>query len=680
MSVSSQSILQEFVKSRSESAFRELVTDHMPLVYSTALRRTNYASGIAQDVAQDVFTRLARKADSLPKDVCLPAWLYRQTCRIAANSMRGEDRRLKRESLASDLMNNPESAPEHELVGELDEAMMKLPKTAREVLILRFFGNQDHRTVGKILGVSEEAARKRTDRALDALRRLFEKRGLRVSTPAVVAALTGLNSKNLSAATSAQISSQALKSPALKASLATTLTGVLAGILGVSTIAGGILTTRKTSAQTETPFPRLSERTHSPSPTSETANLITRIKQTCQGPENILGQIKLFALLEELTDQEIPAFVASSSDQLTRLERELCYNHLLKRWMKSDPVSAMNFALTSQVSLLIKYENLDQHDSGPDERFLYNLASGWSPEKPSKAFHWSVEHHEEIENLHGRSALEILTTYLMLQIGDNEGVQAQLHALTQVPTQLQVDALKQIYCVEGGGAFLQLKNIPGLLDHLPKVTDPTLQEELRQSLWTAWASKQPDEMLVHLATLEGKEALKARLALLGPIHPLGEIQTFAGGNTVNQMNGEPYATLQEREQDALETGLATGLTKTEAQREIVRWLALHGASQQVTALIARIEGSHGSDGALEDAIRAKLRDEELKSSDRYLEWHTETLNLALLIENQERRREITRAIFRDSLQYPSLARFLLDQTDPAESLRPELEAMMNQKK
>jgi RNA polymerase sigma factor (sigma-70 family) len=144
MSVSSQSLLREFVASRSEPAFRELVTDHMPLVYSTALRRTNHASGIAQEVAQDVFTRLARKADSLPKDVCLPAWLYCQTCRLAANAMRGEDRRLKRESIATELMTHSETHPESELVAELDEAMMKLPETSREVLILRFFGWPGH--------------------------------------------------------------------------------------------------------------------------------------------------------------------------------------------------------------------------------------------------------------------------------------------------------------------------------------------------------------------------------------------------------------------------------------------------------------------------------------------------------------------------------------------------------
>ena len=54
-------LLSRFAKERSESAFGELVTRHLPLVYSTALRQTAGDSHLAQDIAQLVFADLAVK-------------------------------------------------------------------------------------------------------------------------------------------------------------------------------------------------------------------------------------------------------------------------------------------------------------------------------------------------------------------------------------------------------------------------------------------------------------------------------------------------------------------------------------------------------------------------------------------------------------------------------------------
>ena len=50
-----QVLLAEFVKNRSEAAFRELVARYLNLVYSTAFRLVGGDAHRAQDVSQSVF-------------------------------------------------------------------------------------------------------------------------------------------------------------------------------------------------------------------------------------------------------------------------------------------------------------------------------------------------------------------------------------------------------------------------------------------------------------------------------------------------------------------------------------------------------------------------------------------------------------------------------------------------
>jgi len=56
-----QELLREFVESGSEGAFQCLVDRHINLVFATALRRLRDA-GTAQEITQNVFVALARKA------------------------------------------------------------------------------------------------------------------------------------------------------------------------------------------------------------------------------------------------------------------------------------------------------------------------------------------------------------------------------------------------------------------------------------------------------------------------------------------------------------------------------------------------------------------------------------------------------------------------------------------
>src|SRR5579871_3098726 len=75
--VADSELLRRYADERSEVAFAELVRRHLDLVYSVALRQVAGDVHLAEDVAQQVFAALARKAGTLVGRPALSGWLYR---------------------------------------------------------------------------------------------------------------------------------------------------------------------------------------------------------------------------------------------------------------------------------------------------------------------------------------------------------------------------------------------------------------------------------------------------------------------------------------------------------------------------------------------------------------------------------------------------------------------------
>lgn len=185
-------LLCRYADEGSEAAFTELVQRHVNLVYGAALRRTGGDPHRAAEVAQQVFTALARNARKLSHHALLPAWLHTATRNAALNLMISEQRRQVRETEALALdaatAGGAASPDWNQLRPLLDAAIDELPEADRIAVILRFLEHRPFAEIAATLQVSEDAARMRTDRALDKLRPALARRGI-TSTSAALGAV-----------------------------------------------------------------------------------------------------------------------------------------------------------------------------------------------------------------------------------------------------------------------------------------------------------------------------------------------------------------------------------------------------------------------------------------------------------------------------------------------------------
>ncbi|MGC3959403.1 MAG: sigma-70 family RNA polymerase sigma factor [Verrucomicrobiota bacterium] len=198
--------LQQFSRAGNQSAFRDLVRRHIDLVFATALRKVGDAGG-AEEISQNVFGVLARKAWQFAPDDSLPAWLHKTTLLESQAWQRGEMRRRQREQAAAELgttMKTPDEEPAFRaLVPLLDEALLSLREKDREALLLRYYESQSLKDVGAALGVNDDTAQKRVQSALEKLSQFFQRRGFKTAT---VAATTAALQQTAASATTATVS------------------------------------------------------------------------------------------------------------------------------------------------------------------------------------------------------------------------------------------------------------------------------------------------------------------------------------------------------------------------------------------------------------------------------------------------------------------------------------------
>jgi RNA polymerase sigma factor (sigma-70 family) len=201
MMTDDMALLREYARRDSEAAFARLVSRHINLVYSVALRQVRDPH-LAEEITQAVFIILARKAKSLNAKTILSGWLCRTARYASANALTIQRRRQHREQEAymQSILNESESDQSRRSGAEtdawtqiaplLDTALAQLGKTDHNAVVLRFFEGRNFNEVGAALGANEDAAKKRVTRAVEKLRKFFTKRGLTLSAAAIGGAIS----------------------------------------------------------------------------------------------------------------------------------------------------------------------------------------------------------------------------------------------------------------------------------------------------------------------------------------------------------------------------------------------------------------------------------------------------------------------------------------------------------
>lgn len=236
-----RSLLRSYVQDHSETALAEIVRRHLALVYHAALRQTGGRQALAEEISQSVFTDLARKAPLLLDRSVLAGWLHTSTRFAAGKALRAEARRRAREQAAfamqdSDVQNHETAAHWERLRPVIDEALHALEETDREAVLLRFFEGRAFAEIGARLLLTEEAARKRVERALEKMARALSQRGIASTSAALSIALAQLSAAPAPASLGSTVIAAALHATA------TRVLPVAASLTLMLLLVGGVVT------------------------------------------------------------------------------------------------------------------------------------------------------------------------------------------------------------------------------------------------------------------------------------------------------------------------------------------------------------------------------------------------------------------------------------------------------
>lgn len=147
---------------KNDSEVSHILQTYGDMLYRTAWLLLGNPHDV-QDTLQEVLLRYLEKSPAFVSREHEKAWLLRVTANCCKDCLRA-----RRRHSHADLESLRECLPARES-GHLQE-LYALPAKWKTVLILHYFEGYSVKEIGKILGLSESAVKKRLQRARDALR------------------------------------------------------------------------------------------------------------------------------------------------------------------------------------------------------------------------------------------------------------------------------------------------------------------------------------------------------------------------------------------------------------------------------------------------------------------------------------------------------------------------------
>jgi RNA polymerase sigma factor (sigma-70 family) len=193
--------LQRYASTGDAHAFRELVQAHGAMVHATALRVTRDAAA-AQDVAQETFLELARKAGGITQSVA--AWLHRVAWNRACDAVRRESTRKRVEESMAETWHTDREATWLDIEPHVDASLNELPSELREVLVLYFLEGRTQAEVARHLGKNQATVSRAIERGISAMREALRSRGV-IAGAGLVALFTAQSAQAMPIAVQASL-------------------------------------------------------------------------------------------------------------------------------------------------------------------------------------------------------------------------------------------------------------------------------------------------------------------------------------------------------------------------------------------------------------------------------------------------------------------------------------------
>jgi len=173
----------EGVRRRDRQALSVFFGRFAPRVYDLAYRMLGETSA-AEDATQEVFLRVYKGAPTLDPERRPDPWVLRITQNVCRDVWRSKHHRIALQSRpadegeAVDALVSPTPDPERRAVESerrdaVQRAILELPTSLREVVLLHDYEDLSHPEIADVLGTSHAAVRKRYSRALSKLGELL---------------------------------------------------------------------------------------------------------------------------------------------------------------------------------------------------------------------------------------------------------------------------------------------------------------------------------------------------------------------------------------------------------------------------------------------------------------------------------------------------------------------------
>ena len=197
------SLLARFAQEQDAEAFSEVVSRYQVFVYTTCLRILGNQAD-AEDVAQECFLRLARKAGTVRSS--LSGWLHRCAADMAVSEARRRAAQKNREEEHGKMNSSHTDEPGWaELSPHVDKALNEMPEDLRLVIIEHFLQRRTQKEIAEELGVSAMTISRRIAAAIEELRKTLKKAGVVASAVALAAFLSEQSSAAVPASLTASL-------------------------------------------------------------------------------------------------------------------------------------------------------------------------------------------------------------------------------------------------------------------------------------------------------------------------------------------------------------------------------------------------------------------------------------------------------------------------------------------